>query len=568
MATRPPELLYTVEETPPPARLAMLGLQYAILIGIYLIFVVMVARAAAAPAQVTQDLVGLGFVAVAIGTWAQAWRGRLFGSGYLAPPVFSAVYIGPAIMAAQAGGLPAVAGMTIVAGLTEAVLSRLLVRLRVVFQPTIAGFTVLVVGFELGLVGITKALDLGEVGTPVYWAHVSVAAVTLTVAIGLSIWGLRLFRLLSVLLGVVAGVAAALLTGLLDASSLTPVAAASWFALPNPSFLSYSFELSLLPAFLVAGFAAAVRTIGVVSTCQKLNDADWKRPDFANLKRGVLGDAIGTLCAGLLGCLGTCVAPSLVGVASATGATSRAIAFAAAAFLLLFALIPKLAAAMVALPAEIAGALLIFTASFMITSGIEIIASRTLSTRTCFALSIGLLLGLATQVHAEYFRAFPPPWNDIFGNMLTVSLIAALALTLIFRIGIRKKDAMIWHASDALAEFGPFLEKEARTWKLAPEVVERAKEGVAGAVAHLKEAHLLDAPLEIDASYDGIDVLVELKYRGRPVRVSGVEHGHERMHEEGAVTAGLKSFGAGAHADRTSVSTERDRVSLKLWFNA
>jgi len=135
MSTRPPVLLYAVDERPPPARLAALGLQYSVLIGIYLIFVVMVARAAKAPAQVIQDLVGLGFIAVAIGAFVQAYRGRLFGSGYLAPPVFSAIYVGPAIMAAEAGGLPAVAGLTIFAGLTEAALSRLLTRLRSYSSP-------------------------------------------------------------------------------------------------------------------------------------------------------------------------------------------------------------------------------------------------------------------------------------------------------------------------------------------------------------------------------------------------------------------------------------------------
>jgi hypothetical protein len=94
------------------------------------------------------------------------------------------------------------------------------------------------------------------------------------------------------------------------------------------------------------------------------------------------------------------------------------------------------------------------------------------------------------------------------------------------------------------------------------------KEGVAEVVARIKEAHLIDAPLEIAASYDGLDVLVELKYRGRPPNLSDPERGHERMHEEAAVTAGLKQFGAGARADRTSVAVSGDDVAIKLWFNA
>ena len=394
------------------------------------------------------------------------------------------------------------------------------------------------------------------------------ALITLAVAVGFSIWGRGLLRLLSVLFGVVAGLAAGVGTGLVDEATVAPVGSASWVALPNPSFLSYSIEFSLLPVFLVAGFAATLRTIGVITTCQKVNDRDWKRPDLANIKKGVLGDAVGAISAGLLGCLGTCVAPSLVGVSSATGATSRIIAFAAALFLLVFAFLPKIAAAVAVLPPEIAGAILIFTSSFMIASGIEIVASRSISTRTCFALSIGLLLGLATQVHAGYFRSLPSPWDDILGNMLTVSLAAAIGLTLLFRIGIRRRDAMAWHTADALAGFGPFLDKQASAWKLGTELVTRAKEGVSDVVAHIRDGHFIDAPLEIATSYDGLDLLVELKYRGRPPSLAQTEAGHERMHEEAAVSAGLKGFGASSHADRTSISTEGDRVSVKLWFSA
>lgn len=545
----------------------MLGLQYAVLIGIYLIFVVMIARAAKAPPQVTQDLVGLGFIAIAVGAFVQSYNGRFFGSGYLAPPVYSAIYVGPAIMAAEAGGLPAVAGLTIFAGLTEAVLSRLLTRLRVIFQPMIAGFTVLVVGFQLGLVGLAKALDIAEEGSPVYWEHISVAVITLAVAVGCSIWGRGMLRLLSVLFGVIAGVIAGLAAGLIDASTVATIRTASWFDLPNPSFLSYSLEAPLLPAFLAAGFAATLRTMGVISTCQKINDTDWRRPDIANIKKGVLGDAIGSTIAGLLGCLGSSTAPSLVGVSSATGATSRAIAFTAALFLAVFAFLPKVAAAIVSLPAEIAGAILIFTSSFMITSGIEIVSSRTLSTRACFALSIALLLGLATQVHTHFFQALPSPWDDILGNMLTISLAAAIGLTLLFRIGIRRRDAMVWRTSDALSAFAPFLDKEASTWKLSPELVHRVKEGVIDVVSHLKEGHFIDAPLEIDTSYDGLDLMVELRYRGRAPHFVTAERGHEMAHEDAAVAAGLKSFGAGAHADRNSVSVDGDDVTIRLWFN-
>jgi xanthine permease XanP len=345
MAERPSDPVYAVDDVPPPARLAVLGLQYAILIAVYLIMVVLVARAAKASAEVTQSLIGLGFVAAAIGTVAQSWRGKLFGSGYLAPPVFSAIYLGPSLLAANAGGLAAVAGMTIFAGIVEAVLSRLLARLRVVFQPAISGFTVLIVGLQLGIVGFAQTLDVTGENSADFDTHVAVAFLTLAVAIGFSVWGRGLVRLICTLIGLLTGVAAGLITGIMGEAWLGGIAAADWLALPDPSVLSYSFDPALLPAFLAAGLAATLRSIGVITSCQRINDAAWKRPDGGNIQRGVLGDAIGTIAAGLLGAPGMCVAPSLVGVSSATGATSRVIALAAGAFVFTFAFLPKISAA-------------------------------------------------------------------------------------------------------------------------------------------------------------------------------------------------------------------------------
>ena len=45
-------------------------------------------------------------------------------SGYLAPAVLSANYLGPSILALKLGGLPLVFGMTIFAGSCEAALSK------------------------------------------------------------------------------------------------------------------------------------------------------------------------------------------------------------------------------------------------------------------------------------------------------------------------------------------------------------------------------------------------------------------------------------------------------------
>jgi xanthine permease XanP len=144
------------------------------------------------------------------------------------------------------------------------------------------------------------------------------------------------------------------------------------FAIPRPDFLSYDFNIGLVPAFLAAGLAATLRTVGVVTTCQRINDAAWKRPDMQNIEKGIRADALGSLLGGTLGAPGMNIAPSLVGISAVTSATSRVIAFVATVVLLVFAFVPKIVGASLELPLQVAGAMLVFTSSFMLTSGISI----------------------------------------------------------------------------------------------------------------------------------------------------------------------------------------------------
>ncbi|MCB1496173.1 MAG: hypothetical protein KDJ86_10335 [Bauldia sp.] len=568
MAVRPPDLVYALDERPPPGRLAFLGLQYAILLSVYLILVVIVAREAGAPDSQSAALVSLGLVAAAIATAVQAWRGRFFGSGYLAPPVYSAIYFGPALLAARAGGLPAVAGMTIFAAVIEIVLSRFIERLRVVFQPTIAGLTVLVVGLQLGLVGIGHALDTRGESLPAFHWHVATALLTLAACIGLSIWARGVVKLTSTLLGLVFGVIVATIGGLIGPATLATVGGAPWLALPDPGILSYAFDPALVPAFLAAAVAATVRTIGVVTTCQRINDADWKRPDMENVSRGVTGDGLGCLAAGLLGVPGMSSAPSMVGVSSATGATSRVIAFATSAILLLFAFTPKISAAIIALPLEVAGAVLVFTASFMVVGGIQIIASRPIDLRGGVAISIALFVGLLTRVRPDYFERLPEFLQIFTGEMLTASLSVAILLTLAFRIGIRRSDTLRWEAGGGSQEgFSAFLAAKAEAWKLDADVVSRATRAVAEVATRLEEGHYVREPVVIDASYDSLRLDVTLRYRGRPLHVALADRGQEQAHEEASAVAGLASFLHGAVADHTGLTTHGEKVTLRLGFD-
>jgi NCS2 family nucleobase:cation symporter-2 len=260
MATRPAELVYAVDERPPWPKLLALGLQHTTLVCVYLVLIPIIAKAAAAPHAVMVSAVSLGMIALALAGVLQALRAGPFGSGYLAVPVYSAIYLGPSVMAAEAGGLPAVFGMTIFAGAVEIGLSRILHRLRPVFPPAVSGFTVAIVGIELGLVGMDQVLGVEVYGRPDFPFHVAAALLTLAISVALSVWGRGVVRLVCSLTGLASGFVAALLLGLIPAPELQAIAGAPLLALPGLEHIAYRFDPQLAPAFAAAGVAAALRT--------------------------------------------------------------------------------------------------------------------------------------------------------------------------------------------------------------------------------------------------------------------------------------------------------------------
>lgn len=565
---RPPANITTgVDETPPPLQLALLSLQYAFLLCVYLVLVVIVVRAAGADHETARSVVGMAMIASAIGTVLQALHRGPIGSGYLAPPVFSAIYLGPSILAAKAGGLPAVACMTVCAGLFEIVIARFLHRLRIIMQPAISGLTICIIALELGVVGLQQALDVDGQGSPLFSIHLIVSALTLATCVGFAVWGRGVWRLVCSLLGLIVGVAAASALGLFDAQALQDIDAAPWLALPDPSYISIHWDLGLMPAFLAAGLAAAIRTVGVVTTCQRANDASWTHPNFANIRKGIYADGIGCTIGGLVGAPGMNVGPSLVGVSIATGVTARAIAYGCAAVLVILAFMPKVADVFLQLPLSVAGALLIFTASIMLVSGLGLMLARTPDMRLTFVIGLGILFPLVQMVSTGYFDALPGWLGLITNSGLALGLTAAIGLLLIFRIASGRRQTIFWKQSeDALAELASVLDKSAKEWGLTKDVTARAVSNTRQAIQLLKEGQLVREPVAIKAAERDDTLVIELRYKGLPLFVPDLAAKPE-INEETAMSAGLQDVALGVFPDRSSTSVRGAETTIRLSFD-
>src|SRR5690554_4241983 len=256
---RPKDLIYALDERPPLPQLVLLGFQHVAYIIPYLVIIALIVRASGESLDVAHNALSLGMIALGAMTVLQSLDLKIVGSGFLAPPVVSAIYLPPCLTAAHAGGLSLVCGMIVVAGLVEAAFAWVILNLRQVFPPVISGFIVLAVGHELGFIGVKSFLDVAAADQAPFGAHIAVALLTLAFMVGFGVWGRGLVRLFCTLNGLILGWIAALLLGAVPEREMAHVAKVPWLALPDPSFLSYSVDLDLLPPFVIACIAAALR---------------------------------------------------------------------------------------------------------------------------------------------------------------------------------------------------------------------------------------------------------------------------------------------------------------------
>src|SRR5215831_3295239 len=187
MARKPANLQYGVDDVPPAPVIVVNALQYVAVLAGFLVFPLIMTREAHVSADVADSVLSWSMIILAIGTSMQALPRGPVGSGYLAPSVMTAVYVGPSLEAVRIGGLALMSGMTMFGGVLEAALSKSLNRLRSVLPPELAGVVIFLVGVSNGVVGLRYLLqpEASTQSQPLYWI---VAAVTLAVMVAANVW--------------------------------------------------------------------------------------------------------------------------------------------------------------------------------------------------------------------------------------------------------------------------------------------------------------------------------------------------------------------------------------------
>jgi xanthine permease XanP len=535
---------------------------------IYLVFPALVAKAAGAPAEVAVAMVSMTLVALAIGTLLQAFSSGPVGSGFLCQPIASVVYFVPSMVAVKHGGLSAVFGMTIVAGLLEIGLARVLSRLRAIFPAEIAGLVVLLVGIASGIVGLRTALAGADASAVPSSVDLGLALTTLAIMVVLNVWGRGKLRLLCVLIGMAAGYAAAWALGRVGAAEAAQLGAAPLFALPTVSHLGWAFDSTLLLPFVVAAVAATLKVMGNVTTCQKVNDADWVRADMRSIGRGVVGDGLGSVVAGALGAHGLNSSTSAVGLATATGVTSRRVALSVAAFLLVLAFVPKLGQLFYLMPRPVAGAALVFSSTFIIINGLEIMTSRLLDARRTLVIGLALIFGLAVEGFPGLLEIFPSGARVALGTSLVLGTLVALALNALFRLGVRKTAMLTVQPGPAdSTALRQFMERQGAAWCARREVIDRAGFNLAQSIETIAASGVAQGPLEVAATFDEFNLDLRVSYDGPPLELPDMRPSHDEILASEEGERRLAGYMLRRFADRVAVSRKGERSTVLFHFD-
>jgi len=561
---KPFGLVYAVDDVPPPLVTLLNAVQHVGVIAINLVYPVLIFRAVDTPVEVVSSLLTMVMWSLAIGTFLQVYRIGPVGTGFMCPATPTATYFAPSLLAVRLGGLPMVFGMTIFAGLLETAIAPLLNRLRAIFPPEISGLVILMIGMSAGLAGLRSMLsaDITAVATS-EWC---VSGITLAAMVILNVWGRGILRMVCALCGLAVGYVAAGLAGLLG--QFAAVGQAPWIGLPSLSHLSWSFDATLIAPFAIASIAAAMKAAGTITVCQKTNDANWTRPDMQSVKSGVLADGLGTTAAGLLGGIGTNTSTPVVGLAQATGVASRQVAIAVGAMFVLLGFFPKLTALLAVMPRSVIVPALLFAVSFIIINGLQVVSSRLLDARRTLVLGLSLIAGLAVEVFPSIAAMAPKPLAPLVGSSLVLATLVALALNLVFRIGVKKTVRLTFEPALADAQkIEEFLQSNAAKWGARPDVVNRATFAALQLLEAVEENCWRGGPITLEASFDEFNLDIRVSYQGEALEFPDRRPSNEEIRDSDNGVRLLAGFMLRRNADRVRSDAKDGRALVHFHFD-
>ena len=566
MAQKPGNLIYGLDDKPPLLITFFLALQHISVISIGFLFPVIIVREIGGSMHDAVRFVSASMLAGGVGITVQSLKKGPAGSGFLCPEVCGPSYLAASMLAAKTGGLSLVFGMTLVASFFEGILSKFMRHLRVLFPAEVTGMIVMMVGLTVIKVACKNFFGLSGAGSSISLPALFTGLLTLMTMIGLNVWGKGKAKLFCALIGMVVGYLVAALFGIFDLAKLSGDFAVPFFALPVAGHPGWSFDVALVAPFLVAVLCSTLKTVGDLTTCQRINDAKWKRPDMENVSQGILADGISALTAGIAGGFGQSTSSSNIGLSIGTGATSRVIAKWIGIILIIGSFFPKSSVVFAIMPAPVLGATLLFALSFMVVAGMQIILSRMMDGRKTFVVGLSIIFGLSIDIVPGIYSQAPAWLAPIVSSSLAAATIMALILNLLFRIGIAQSATLkLSPEAGFTEEIFNFMERQGGLWGARHEVIHKAASAMCEAMEAIITLNGNAISVEMKARFDEFNLDVVLTYAGVPlIRAQAMPAIDDLL--EAKSCAEMSMFMIQKYADRCVIEHQEEKNILRLHF--
>lgn len=318
-------------------------------------------------------------------------------------------------------------GAQIFGGVIALLVGLFIKKIRKFFPPLITGTVVFAIGISLYPTAINYMA--GGTSNPSYgsWENWLVAIITLAVVTFLNHYGKGIFKLASILIGIIVGYIISLGFGMIDFSS---VADASWFAFPKLLHFGIHFEPSACIALGLLFAINAIQAIGDFSATTT-NGLD-RMPSDEELNGGIVAYGLTNILCAFFGGLPTATYSQNVGIVGSTKVVAKKVFSLAALIILIAGLIPKFSSILTTIPYCVLGGATVSVFASIAMTGIKLITTEPMDYRNTSIVGLAIALGVGVTQASAALATLPTWVTTIFGKSpVVLATITAIFLNLV-----------------------------------------------------------------------------------------------------------------------------------------
>lgn len=389
-------------------------------------------------------LIQAALVAAAFSTLIQLFpigkkTGFAIGSGLPMIMGVSFAYVPSMQAIAESYGIAAILGAEIVGGIVAVFMGLLVKQIRVFFPPLITGTVVFTIGLSLYPTAINYMA--GGVGSENYgsWQNWLVAFFTLAVVTALNHFGKGIWKLASILIGIIAGYLVCIPFGLVNFSG---IGEAGMFQLPKLMHFGVKFEASSCVAIGILFAINSVQAIGDYSATT-IGAMD-RTPKDEELQHGIVAYGITNVAGALFGGLPTATYSQNVGIVTTTKVINRWVLGLAAVILGVAGFVPKFSAVLTTIPQCVLGGATVSVFASIAMTGMKLVASAEMDYRNSSIVGLAAALGMGVSQATAALATFPEWVTTIFGKSpVVLATIIAVLLNIILpksRVELKEEE--------------------------------------------------------------------------------------------------------------------------------